>query len=73
VLEILHQAVSSAPGILQGFVLHVVSRASKLDTLQHSLMHMKKGREGKEVVKFDKENKNIYKKKIEKKVILISK
>jgi hypothetical protein len=41
VSELLQQSVSSESGLLQGFVLHVVSRASKLDTLQHSLMHMK--------------------------------
>ena len=41
VSEIIQQSVSSDSGLLQGFVLHVVSRASKLDMLQHSLMHMK--------------------------------
>ncbi len=41
VLEIIQQSISSDSGLLQGFVLHLVSRASKLDMLQHSLMHMK--------------------------------
>ena len=44
VAEILCQAVSSqSSGFLQGFVLHVVSRGSKLDMLQHTLMHLKFG------------------------------
>ena len=41
VADIIQQSVSSDSGLLQGFVLHVVCRASKLDMLQHSLMHMK--------------------------------
>ncbi len=43
VAEILCHAVNSQSGLLQGFVLHVVSRASKLDMLQHTLMHLKFG------------------------------
>jgi hypothetical protein len=41
VADIIQQSVSADSGLLQGFVLHVVCRASKLDMLQHSLMHIK--------------------------------
>jgi hypothetical protein len=41
--EFLCHSVGSQSGLLQGFVMHVVSRASKLDMLQHTLMHLKCG------------------------------
>ena len=43
VSEILQESINSDTGMLQGFVLHVADRAPNLDTLQHTLMHLKFG------------------------------